>query len=426
MRCNTKSNNEVKNFVDELIYNFRKSMSQNQYKQWTLPTGWEFGNNNDHIAQSHKKSPEYTKPGIMNRNSPLYNKDNDISNILNGKNNNDRSIFEPEADGISDYAHIGQSFNAFDYNKNGLLGFREICAGIKILNKGSSQEKIRLALHSLDIDNNDKLTPPELFMMFESILTTKGISHTSKDIDGLVKDCFNKYDNGQKGYIVFDEFKHLVHRRLQSNETRNMSTTYVPTQSADTSQTFVITVLVIIIILTIICSVTIGIIFWYVKIRDPGNHNMIANSMNSPKLEMVVLELGHSSRNQQPYHKSLINCWFDLLRATRVTDVIFIMQRTEFAIICELYAEGSSKLDYIFEQSTTDLAVPWTWVFDILWFPVCKIPDDVVSLIEEYHCDHEVKIQLFIKTAKPTMARAIEVYLNMSPYSDLASQKLLI
>merc|ERR1712228_104005 len=115
--------------------------------------------------------------------------------------------------GINEYSQCEQLFNAFDYNKNGLLDFREICMGFAILQKGSPDDKIKLAFKSFDIDDNGQLGPPELYMMFKSIVTTKGIRHSSKDIDVWVKDCFNKYDLGNKGFIIFDEFKQMVHRR---------------------------------------------------------------------------------------------------------------------------------------------------------------------------------------------------------------------
>lgn len=114
---------------------------------------------------------------------------------------------------INDYAEIEQLFNAFDYHKNGLLDFRQIITGFAVLHQGSPDEKIKLAFKSFDVDGNGKLVPAELFMMFKSIATTKGIRHQTKDIDLWVKDCFAKYDRASKGYLDFKEFKQMVHRR---------------------------------------------------------------------------------------------------------------------------------------------------------------------------------------------------------------------
>merc|ERR1712176_999453 len=99
--------------------------------------------------------------------------------------------------GFSDYAQIEQLFNAFDYDKNGLLDFREICTGFAILHTGSTDDKIKLAFKSFDIDDDGTLSPAELFMMFKSIVTTKGIRHSSEDINSWTKDCFNEYDIGK-------------------------------------------------------------------------------------------------------------------------------------------------------------------------------------------------------------------------------------
>merc|ERR1712129_656723 len=85
--------------------------------------------------------------------------------------------------------------------------------GLAILTKGSPTQKIKLAFKAFDVDGNGKLVPAELFLMFKSIVTTKGIRHTPKDIDAWVIDCFDKYDLDNKGYLVLREFKQMVHRR---------------------------------------------------------------------------------------------------------------------------------------------------------------------------------------------------------------------
>merc|ERR1712154_305936 len=332
LRCNTSISNEVKNFVDELIYNIRKSIKKNQYKGWQIPRGWNIINNNSSwseymahnveqklrikcLIQNEQNNITWARiidnveknvsiSNLQFRLSSLcgcpvrmYYKDNnnkqifirgqnDLNDAINTSsfnqihlilvpinnnnsfnnnfgnspnNNNQRQSnifsdnhvinqfaqkyglptnmintlwvsFREKAKngsinkqsfteimknqvGVNDYAQIEQLFNAFDYNKNGLLDFREICMGFAILQKGSSDDKIKLAFKAFDIDDNGKISPAELFMMFKSIVTTKGIRHTSQDIDCWVKDCFNKYDIGNKNHLVFNEFKQMVHRR---------------------------------------------------------------------------------------------------------------------------------------------------------------------------------------------------------------------
>jgi len=331
LRCSTKESNAVKNFVDDLIYNFRKAVSQNQYKGWRLPTGWEStqflgtttswseymaqdtdqkirikcclqnANNTQtistHIIENVEKNVmisnlQFRLSSMVGSPVRLYYKDkfnkqifirgqqdlndaisscnwNQLDLILVPINQPSMSLNSPnqsgfqfnafsdnavingfaqkyglpsnminalwnsfknkaqngtinkqafidimrEKVGVQDYSHIEQLFNAFDYDKTGLLNFREICGGFAILHKGSPDDKIKLAFKSFDIDDNGKLTPAELYMMFKSIVTTKGIRHTSKDIDQWVQDCFDKYDINKKGWLIFDEFKQMVHRR---------------------------------------------------------------------------------------------------------------------------------------------------------------------------------------------------------------------
>jgi len=329
LRCNTKLSNEVKNFVDELIFNFRKSVSQNHYKGWSVPSGWEWHRGNkdynaswseymqnnvnqklrikcliqngggnvlsthmiDNVEKNETINNLQFRLSSLCNNQPvrMYYKDkqnkqifirgqkdlndaicecqfNQVELILIPINNNgnlqlisssnlnafsDNNVINgfaqkyglpatqinslwmsfrekakdgtidkdsfidimKEQFGIKGTSQIEQLFNAFDYNKNGLLDFREICMGFAILQKGSPDDKIKLAFKSFDIDDNGHLGPPEMFMMFKSIVTTKGIRHSSKDIDIWVKDCFNKYDLGNKGYLIFEEFKQMVHRR---------------------------------------------------------------------------------------------------------------------------------------------------------------------------------------------------------------------
>eukprot|EP01083_Nonionella_stella_P025014 68893_1 len=322
LRCNTKLSNEVKNFVDELIFNFRKNVEKNQYKEWRVATQWEWIGGADHskhgswseymIQQNtnririkcevRNKNGTHTQHTIENvdKNVSIGNlhyrlsalccsgdpvriyyhsgtrevfirSQNDLNDAVyaasfnelhlvlvplpsdnrNNSNNNDndnihnfaRNFGLPtnmihtlwcsfrkkakdgtinkqsftdimkECVGMNDYTQSEQLFNAFDYNKNGLLDFREICVGFAVLHTGSADDKIKLAFSSFDIDDNGKLAPAELFLMFKSITTIKDIRHNTKDIEAWTKDCFNKYDTGNKGHLVFDEFKQMVHRR---------------------------------------------------------------------------------------------------------------------------------------------------------------------------------------------------------------------
>lgn len=116
--------------------------------------------------------------------------------------------------GCKDLSQMELLFNAFDDGKCGALDFKQICVGFAILTKGTNDDKMRMAFKCFDINQSGKISKAELYMIFKSILAAKSIRHTTKEINDWVVECFAKYDIGNKGYLVYEEFKVLAERRM--------------------------------------------------------------------------------------------------------------------------------------------------------------------------------------------------------------------
>lgn len=109
-----------------------------------------------------------------------------------------------------DSVMIDQFFNAFDYDKDGRVDFRDFAVGLSTLHKGSAEERLQLAFKAYDLDGNGSIDRSELFLILKSSLRAKGFEQSDEFIQAMVEKCFEAADLDGNGTLDFEEFKHAV------------------------------------------------------------------------------------------------------------------------------------------------------------------------------------------------------------------------
>lgn len=98
--------------------------------------------------------------------------------------------------GITDPLVVEQNFSMFDRDRNGAIDFREFVAGLSVLQRGSSDEKLKLLFDAYDLDSNGSLDRDEVFAIYKASLsfgkdTQFGSAREETDaINKLVDQCF--------------------------------------------------------------------------------------------------------------------------------------------------------------------------------------------------------------------------------------------
>ncbi|ETO36656.1 hypothetical protein RFI_00411, partial [Reticulomyxa filosa] len=87
--------------------------------------------------------------------------------------------------GVTDKSHAVVLFQAFDYDRNGKLDFRELCAGFALLTRGNPEDKIRMAFKSFDKNNNNRITKQDIFSIIKIINVAKGSNVSDKALREL-------------------------------------------------------------------------------------------------------------------------------------------------------------------------------------------------------------------------------------------------
>jgi len=112
--------------------------------------------------------------------------------------------------GQTDQVMIDQFFNAFDYDKDGSIDFREFAIGMSIMHAGTLDERLRLAFKAYDLDGNGAIDRRELTQILRSSFLAKGFDQSDEFIQDLVDKCFSQADLDKNNLLDFDEFKSAV------------------------------------------------------------------------------------------------------------------------------------------------------------------------------------------------------------------------
>jgi len=125
--------------------------------------------------------------------------------------------------GITDPLVIEQSFSAFDLDKSGSIDFREFVAGMAILNRGSSEDRLRLMFRSYDLDGSGYLEPDEVYALYRTALMASGLPRTAPELEhqqltSMVESCFRQVDVNNDRKLDFEEFKLAVANNVIINK----------------------------------------------------------------------------------------------------------------------------------------------------------------------------------------------------------------
>jgi len=109
-------------------------------------------------------------------------------------------------------------FDVFDRDSNGFVDHSEFVAGLSLLCRASSDDKIRAAFNLFDLDGDGYVTYDEMLRYMTSFFEVCFALDTSmkKRFGGITAQevgratathCFNRADTNKDGHISFEEFK---------------------------------------------------------------------------------------------------------------------------------------------------------------------------------------------------------------------------
>lgn len=118
--------------------------------------------------------------------------------------------------GISDPLVVEQNFSMFDRERTGRIDFRSFVVALSVLQRGTTDEKLRLLFDAFDIDGSGTLDRDEVYAIYKASLAFGGSQqHASaaaehEYLTQLVAQCFAAVDANNDGVLQFDEFKRAV------------------------------------------------------------------------------------------------------------------------------------------------------------------------------------------------------------------------
>jgi Ca2+-binding EF-hand superfamily protein len=118
--------------------------------------------------------------------------------------------------GISDPLVVEQNFSMFDRERTGRIDFRSFVVALSVLQRGTTDEKLRLLFDAFDIDGSGTLDRDEVYAIYKASLTFGGsqqhasVAAEHEYLTQLVAQCFAAVDSNNDGVLQFDEFKRAV------------------------------------------------------------------------------------------------------------------------------------------------------------------------------------------------------------------------
>lgn len=118
--------------------------------------------------------------------------------------------------GITDPLVVEQNFSMFDRERSGVIDFRSFVVALSVLQRGTTDEKLRLLFDAFDIDGSGTLDRDEVYAIYKASLTFGGRQQYASaqaehdHLTQLVAQCFAAVDSNNDGVLQFDEFKRAV------------------------------------------------------------------------------------------------------------------------------------------------------------------------------------------------------------------------
>jgi len=113
---------------------------------------------------------------------------------------------------------ITELFRAMDTNGDGVVNFVELCAGLSVMLKGTTKEKLGLSFQIYDKENKGKLKKAQMFEVMSSLnmavkladAEKKGVSDA--DLMAFVSKLFDECDKNKDDAMSFGEFLKAVEK----------------------------------------------------------------------------------------------------------------------------------------------------------------------------------------------------------------------
>jgi len=113
---------------------------------------------------------------------------------------------------------VGQLYQAFDLNGDGVVDFNELASGISVLCSGSRSDKVRAAFELFDTNRDGVISLQEMARYLKSVYrilyavsqrTRRLMGDVSADELGMItaKQCFSDVDTNKDGVVSFSEFE---------------------------------------------------------------------------------------------------------------------------------------------------------------------------------------------------------------------------
>ena len=81
---------------------------------------------------------------------------------------------------------------------------------LSVLQRGTTDEKLRLLFDAFDTDSNGALDRGEVYQIYKASLAYGSEGAGASALDKLVDECFKLADTNNDGMLSFDEFKTAV------------------------------------------------------------------------------------------------------------------------------------------------------------------------------------------------------------------------
>ncbi|XP_046850744.1 neurocalcin homolog isoform X2 [Xenia sp. Carnegie-2017] len=113
------------------------------------------------------------------------------------------STFFPAGDS-SEFAQ--HTFRVFDANQDGILDFRELIVSLSVMQRGTSDERLKWAFNMYDVDGNGFITREELLGILRAIQKLSGKYDDDQLAKEMTDDIFKRVDKNSDGVLSLDEF----------------------------------------------------------------------------------------------------------------------------------------------------------------------------------------------------------------------------
>ncbi|CAB3988696.1 NADPH oxidase 5, partial [Paramuricea clavata] len=98
-------------------------------------------------------------------------------------------------------------FTLFDDNGDGMIGMKELVAGLELLTNGTVADKLTFLFRVYDIDGNGYLSEDEMRTVLTSCMEESKLKFDEQQVDELMEVLFEEIETNHKGEIGLEQFK---------------------------------------------------------------------------------------------------------------------------------------------------------------------------------------------------------------------------